>query len=374
VSGGNDPVSRLWRSVVAPDSDELRNLARRAASEPQHVATRKRRFRARWAVIAVGAAALLVGSGLGFGLGTSVTPSGSAGRNVVGFGFLPGRGWDVVQTGGSNPGTTKALASKDGIVISVTSRPRGDPAEDIGYELRELPLQVADARRSSTDPSGLVLRAGAGGYNIDAQISFSGPPTAATREVAQRQLNRLVVAAARVTMAVRPAVSSPLTAQVTAFGTIDRAKEGESVTIQAKDCGTTFFRVFAGANTEADGTWSTFIFPRVTTTLRALWNGETSPEVVFRHRAFVRLEHEGKSRFRVAVGAANARFHGRPVTIQQFDQRIGRWTSVKRVRLSDDYYTYFTLSVPKGTRLRAFFPNALAKPCYLGATSSVLRT
>jgi hypothetical protein len=74
------------------------------------------------------------------------------------------------------------------------------------------------------------------------------------------------------------------------------------------------------------------------------------------------------------VAASRARFTGKPVTIQQFDQRIGQWKVAKRVRLTTEFYNYFTLRVPKGTQLRAVFPDALAKPCYLGATSSVIRT
>lgn len=374
MSREHDPVSRVWRRIAPPSSDELRELARAATSEPQRVelrSPRRRRLRGRWAVI-VAAAALLLGSGLGFSLGSSVTPSGSAGRSVVGLGFLPDRGWSVVQRAGATPGTATAVASKDGIVISITSSPRGDPAEDISYAIRQLPLLVSDARAVARDPSRLALRAAVGGYNIEARISLPGAlPTATALASAQRQLNRLIVAAARVTMGVRPAISSPATYQVTAFGTIDSSKAGESVTIQAKECNNSFFRVYAGANTEEGGTWSTFIFPSITMKLRAVWNNETSAEVTFRQRVFVRLRQRGATRFELAVGG---RFYGKPANIQQFDRRLGRWEIVKRVRLSSDYATNFTLRVPKGTRLRAAFPNALAKPCYLGATSSVIRT
>lgn len=375
-----DRIARIWRSIATPSSDELRDLARRASAEPQLAegrAPRRRRLRARWAV-AIGAVALLIGSGLGFGLGTWVTPSGTASRNVVGFGLLPERGWNVVQTAGPGPGATTATASRDGIVLSVTSTPRGDPAQDVGYGIRELPLQVADARPSSADPSRLELRAGVGGYNIDARIKLQrAAPSAVMLAAAQRQLDRLVVAADRVTMAVRPAISSRASGFVTAFGTIDSGKAGESVTIQTKECDNSFFRVFAGANTEAGGTWSTYIFPSVTMTLRAVWNGETSNEVTFRQRAFVNLYRQpgSASRFRVYVGAARSLPTGKPVTIQRFDQRLGRWETVRRLPAQQTPAgTRFTLRVPKGTRLRAVFPTSLARPCYLGGTSPVIRT
>lgn len=376
MTAERDFLAKLWQSIVAPDVDELRELAHAASAEPQRVETQlrtRRRQRGRWA-LGLAAAALLIASALGFGLGAWLTPSGDAGRNVVGFGFLPERGWDVVQTAGPTPGAATAVAQREGIVLSVTSTPRGDPVADVAYQIRDLPLAIADAR-ATRDRSLLELQAGVGGYNVDIEIRFAASrPSSEALDAAQRQLNRLVVAADRVTMGLRPMISSPLTNQVTAFGTIDKAKAGESVTIQAKDCGATFFRVFSGANTEADGSWSTFIFPYVTTTLRAVWNGETSAEVIFRQRAFIGLRHEGGSRFRVNVSARSARFDGNPVAIQRFDQRLGRWEVAKRVRLTSDFYTYFALRVAKGTRLRAVFSNAQAKPCYLGATSPVIRT
>lgn len=371
-----DRITRLWRAIATPSSDELRDLARRASSEPQLAearAPRRRRLRARWAV-AIGAIALLVGSGLGFSLGSSVTPSGDAGRNVVGFGFLPDRGWDVVQTSGPGPGATTATASKDGIVLSVTSTPRGDPAQDVSYDLRELPLRVADARSSAGDPSRLELRAGVGGYNIDANVEFGVKPSAAMLAAAQRQLNRLVVAADRVTIAVRPTISSPLTNQVTVFGTIDSGRAGESVTVQAKDCGTTFFRVYAGASTEPGGSWSTLIFPAITTTLRAVWNNETSAEVILRKRVWLNFVQRSATRFSVGAGLGT-RFVGKRVSIQRFDQRLGRWATIRKVVLkSERYGTAVALRVPKGTQLRAVLPNAQAGPCYLGGTSPVRRT
>ena len=370
-----DPIARVWKSIGTPSSQELRELARIASAEPQLAEARipsRRRVRARWA-IAIGAVALLVGSGLGFGLGSSVTPSGGAGRNVVGFGFLPDRGWNVVQTAGPGPGTTTAVATKDGIVLSVTSTPRGDPAEDVRYVIRELPLRVADARRTSGDPAQLHLSAGAGGYNVDARISFQRSPTAAMLAEAQSQLSRLVIAADRVTIAVRPAISSPLTSMVTVFGTIDSGKAGESVTVQTKECGNTFFRVYAGASTEAGGSWSTVIYPGTTMTLRAVWNGETSAEATFRKRIWVGFRQLSASRFSVGPGY-NTLFEGKLITIQRFDQRLGRWEKIKVVKAVVRYGTKFTLRVPKGTRLRAVFPTSQTRPCYLGGTSPIITT
>lgn len=370
------PVERLWQAVDVPNAEELQDLARRAAAAPQRAEPTirgRRRLRPRW-VIAVAAIALLAGSGLGFGLGSSLTPSGDAGRNIVGFGLLPEPGWNVIQTAGPGPGATTATARKGGIVVSITSSPRGDPSEDVRYPLRKLPLRIDDARPSHTVPRRLELRAGVGGYNIDARVAFRAAPTTSALAAAQRQLERLVVAAQRVTIAVRPSIAS-VGMFVTAFGTVDSGKAGESVTIQAKDCGNTFFRVFAGASTEPGGSWSTLINPRVETVLRAVWNGATSNEVTVRVQVFVQLRQLSATRFRVGPTGYGTRFIGKLVTIQRFDQRLGRWEKVKVVKAGETVYgTKFTLRVPKGTRIRAVFPNSQAGPCYVGGTSPVIRT
>jgi hypothetical protein len=373
-----DPVERLWRSIATAQVDELRELARSATAEPQRVAMRstsRRSIRPRWAVV-VAVVALLLGSGLGFSLGDSVTPSGSAGRNVAGFGFLPERGWKVVQRVGPSPGTATAVASKNGVVLTVTSTPRGDPAEDVAYAVREWPLRVADARRVSTDSSQLALRAGVGGYNIDARLSFGdGMPTTGMLAAAQRQLNRLVIAADKITIAVRPTIASITTPAVTVYGTIDSANAGESITIQAKGCGETFFRAYSGASTEAGGTWSQLVFPTTTMRLRAVWKSATSSEVTVSKRVFVGFRQRAATRFSVYMVGYGNRFVGKYVNIQRFDQRLGRWGTIRKLVLTSDRYgTSFTLRVPKGTRLRAVLPNSEARPCFLGGTSPIRRT
>ena len=56
---------------------------------------RRRRLRL---TLGVAAGALLVGSGLGFGLASSVTPRGDAAETTAGLGFLPERGWYVLRS------------------------------------------------------------------------------------------------------------------------------------------------------------------------------------------------------------------------------------------------------------------------------------
>jgi hypothetical protein len=186
--------------------------------------------------------------------------------------------------------------------------------------------------------------------------------------------------AASVTLFARPTVVDRT--PVTVFGSIDSGKAGESVTIQAKDCGSEFFRVFSGTTTRAGGGFSTVLYPGVNTELRAVWNDASSAEVAIRRRATVYLDRlrQGPG-FRVGVGARRS-FWRKKVVIQR---RAGTsWRPLKTVVLSQSRSggtpnsgswseSTFTVAVPKGTLIRAVMPHAEAKPCYLGGVSRTVR-
>jgi hypothetical protein len=403
-------------SLVSPD--ELASVLRSHEGPPGPVtngagnrlarATRPRSVR-RVAVLGGAVAiALLVGSAFGFGLGSTVTPTGTARSNAVGFGFLPARGWNVVQSGSlRTSGTSTAIAANipldqtrqsddwpvsnlaslpaRGILLAATFSLRGDPGEDFKFPVSALPLRFASASPAlvSEARSEYRLRAGVGGYNVDARIYFgSAEPSIALQAEAQNQLNRLVVAAERVTIAARPPVA-PSDNPVTLFGSIDSGKAGESIEIQARDCGQQFFRAVAGATTGDGGGWSLEYRPLITTTLRAVWKDSASPQITVRQRAMLRFVPKPGNRTRFVVSVvARAQFWKRKVTIQRFDRRLGRWAPFRSVVLTDQEAAgtlvwtsgEFTARLPRGTRLRAVLPASQAGPCYLSGTSLVVRT
>jgi hypothetical protein len=405
-------LARIWPAVPAPSEDELQEIARSARVESAPIPARRRggaligfRPRLRWTVIAA-AAALLVGSGLGFGLGNSITPSGSAGRNVVGFGFLPARGWTVVQAGvldsssaatavaanvplrpedqvGDIPHATLVSMPEGGVLIHATSTTRGDAGEDARFVSRELPLDVATAKRVSpskeSDVAQYRLLAGVGGYNIDARIYFGGRPSPRMLAKAQRQLGRLVVTSERVTIVARPTVVAG-NGLVDLFGSVETRKGGEAVAIQAKDCGKDFFRVVAGATTREGGSWSTAYYPAITTSVRAVWNDVASRQVTIRQRIPVTLSRtQSAGRYDVEVVGRKS-FWRKRVSIQRFDRRLGTWSSFKTVVLAESVSTgsyvrssgEFTARLPRRTLLRAVLPLSQSRPCYLAGTSNTL--
>lgn len=201
----------------------------------------------------------------------------------------------------------------------------------------------------------------------------------------------VVVAALASTAAAAPAPAVTIAAQssvvsltrnpfVKLFGSLTSGKAGELVTIQAKECGLpgAFFRGVASARTAEGGGWSTDAWIRTTTLFRATWADATSSEVRVRVRASVSLRRLAARRFRASVGGIG-NFWRKSVVIQRFNRHLGTWVRLRSVVLSEPGYSgaglaTFTLSVSKGTLIRAFFPLAQARPCYLAGVSKLVRT
>ena len=401
----------LRRSIPGPPDEDLRTIARRASSTPRTVVRPRRRARS----VRLGvAAALVLGSAAGFGLGSWLTPSVTAGAEPAGLGFLPAQGWTVIQSGSLGPtGEARAVAAnvpldadddlrglplatldslpERGVVIFATFTPRGDPGHDFAFAPRELPLRIEDAvgvRSDELPPFRRPLthyrvRASVGGSNVAAEV-FLGttPPPAPLVAAAQRQLNRLFVESPRVTInARRPA--SQLSGW-TLFGSVDSRRAGESVTIQAKDCGLSSFRVVGGATTVEGGGWSTPFYPRISTQLRATWRDETSRPIDVRVPVSVRIYKRGNGRLGVAAWGAKS-FWGKRVRIERLD-RLGRWRFARTLTLTQGLppggspgvgtsgsFASFKPRLPKGTRVRAVMPVAQARPCYAAGVSEVVR-
>jgi hypothetical protein len=180
----------------------------------------------------------------------------------------------------------------------------------------------------------------------------------------------------QVTIAARPSIGGwgrPLTL----FGSVDARKAEEIVTIQAKDCGQQSFRNVYSARTEDGGDWSTQFSTLINTTLRAVWNDRASAPITVRARPGVLLRRRSARRFDLAVQAhsGGAMFWRKRALFQRFDRRLGTWTTLRRVVLTEyNGYTEFRASVPRGALVRAVFPLSQARPCHLAGYSPLLRT
>jgi hypothetical protein len=188
-------------------------------------------------------------------------------------------------------------------------------------------------------------------------------------------------AAERVTIFARPTVLSGTTLS-TVFGSIDSGKAGEDVTIQTKDCGQQDFRAFAGTQTREGGGWSYPVSPGINTTVRAVWRGASSAQIPLRQRVRVYLE-KLRSRKGLRVGVlAKKSFWRKRAQIQRLDGTSRTWKNLKTLRMTESgsagIYSSasaeLTVTVPKGTVLRALVPLSQARPCYLAGTSKTVRT
>jgi hypothetical protein len=208
--------SKQAEALPGPDLADVRRRARDRRPAPR----RRRPWQPpqiRWAFAV--AVALLAGSGLGFALGISNTPAGTAASGPVELGFLPARGWNVLQAATK---ATRARPVRQAIAANVPLRPEDD-ADGIPYATLlalppngvvvvanftsgtlsrgELPLRLRDARPYSgaqlrpTNPLGQYrLSAEVSGYGVDVDVYFgTRRPASAVITAAQRQLDRLVV-------------------------------------------------------------------------------------------------------------------------------------------------------------------------------------
>lgn len=218
-------LRKLGADAAEPDeasSARARALLQRRIDGARGGRRRWRPFHLRWGLAV--AAALLLGSSFGFVLGTAETPSGTAANAPVGLGFLPERGWSVMQSARKATLAQEAIAiaanvplnpddaadrlpyatmlnlPPNGIVILAGFTARGIELRDQHYLPRKLPLALRDAvpgrlQLRPRRPLGQYrLQAGINGHNVDVTVYFGTPrPPSALVTAAQRQLDRLVV-------------------------------------------------------------------------------------------------------------------------------------------------------------------------------------
>lgn len=191
---------------------------------------------------------------------------------------------------------------------------------------------------------------------------------------------------ATITLAVRPSLAA-LQQPFNLSGTISSGEARGVVTVQFKECGVFPIQFRDTAEMPATvGEWATSTVTAASGTFRATLGTSVSNEVRVRTRAYVRLAQTGPRRYVTYVDARQS-FWRKRVRIERYDRRRSRWmplrtivlahagaagfSNIPTVRSKSDR---FVLRVPAGTKLRAAFPLAQAKPCYAAGYSLVLQT
>lgn len=159
-------------------------------------------------------------------------------------------------------------------------------------------------------------------------------------------------------------------------GTVPSGAEGESVVVEAKDCGGSFYRAFGGATTTPGGVWSYRGWVRTSTTFRAKWKGAVSTPVLVRQRAQAYLGRIGRTRiFLATVYSHTQPMDGRVVRLERLTP--SGWVLVRTAKLRTAHgrspEARFRV-VQKGLQLRVFVPESSAKPCYVAGVSQIVRS
>jgi plastocyanin len=192
----------------------------------------------------------------------------------------------------------------------------------------------------------------------------------------------------RGTIIVRTGVSISATATPVVYGQsktlsglVSSRASGETVTIEAMECGKTTFSRVASATSGANGAWSYAAKPSLNTTYEARWRSATSARVATKVAPAVRLRRVRLGRFSASVTAAQS-FVGKYVVLQRFARTSRSWKTVKRVVLRTakagvaptmTTSVGFRSRVARGTRLRLLLIQSQAGTCYVPGRSAAIR-
>jgi plastocyanin len=192
----------------------------------------------------------------------------------------------------------------------------------------------------------------------------------------------------RGTVTVRTGVSMTAAPALVAYGQaatlsglVSNAASGETVNVEAMECGKTGFTRIGSATSGANGAWSFAAKPALNTTYQARWKNNRSAQLTEKVAPALGLRRVRRGRFTASVTAAQS-FVGKFVVVQRFASASRRWKTVKRVTLKTvkpgvapamTSSAGFRARVARRTKLRLLLPQAQAGTCYAEARSGTIR-
>src|SRR5262245_7107660 len=192
----------------------------------------------------------------------------------------------------------------------------------------------------------------------------------------------------RGTVVVRPGVSmtgAPALvkygASPTLSGSVSSGVAGDTVNVNASECGKTGSTRVASVKSTANGAWSAAVKPTVQTVYQATWRNARSGQLTTKVEPGLSLKRVRARRFTASLTAAQA-FTGKYVVLQRYAKARRAWKTVKRVTLRAATpgaaptvvsSTTFKPAVARGTRLRLLLTQDQAGPCYAPARSTAIR-
>lgn len=165
-------------------------------------------------------------------------------------------------------------------------------------------------------------------------------------------------------------------------GALTPVKANQQITIQALACGTTKTVNVARTKTTATGTYATTVTPGLATSYQATQKATKSAPVMVTVKPLVVVKRVKRGSF-IATVTGGSDLKGKVVLFQRYATARKRWVQVKKVTLTTSTpgptkptvinSANFTAKVLKRARVRLMFSKAQAAPCYLAATSNVVR-
>jgi plastocyanin len=189
-----------------------------------------------------------------------------------------------------------------------------------------------------------------------------------------------VVVRAGVSIKAAPAVIK-YAGTTTLSGVVSNLAAGETVNIDAKQCGATVFTRFASVKSTANGAWAAPAKPVLNTVFRASWKNTNSAELTQSVAPRLTLKRVRARTYKASLAAAQA-LTGKYVVLQRYAKSKRAWKTVKRVALRTAKpgitptvvsSTTIRLRVARGTRLRLLLTADQAGPCYAATRSAAIR-
>ena len=167
----------------------------------------------------------------------------------------------------------------------------------------------------------------------------------------------------------------------TLSGAVSSLAAGETVNIDAKQCGATAFTRLASIKSTANGAWSAPVKPVMNTVFRANWKNTNSLELTQSVSPLLTLKRVRARRFTATASGAVA-LTGKRLVVQRYVRIKRTWKAVKQVTLNTSTpatpptvrsSVAFGLRVKRGTKLRVLLTAAQAATCYAAARSAAIK-
>jgi hypothetical protein len=169
---------------------------------------------------------------------------------------------------------------------------------------------------------------------------------------------------------------------VTLSGVLSSQRANQAIGIEATECGATKAVKIATVKTVAKGAYTTPATPAAATTYQATFKNIKSPTVAVAVRPVLLLTRLARGSYTAKVTVGKT-LKGKAVLFQRYAKLRKRWVQVKRVILTTEVAgptkptvidsASFRAKVVLNARVRLLVSTVQAAPCYLSATSNVLR-